>query len=144
MMKSERSRAEDNCGAASDLDVQRPHVIVPISPCDRCYAACCRQNGHEFAAILQGDQERRRFAAFAIDVSIAGAGLSPCVERVLPYVDGKCQFLGADDRCTIFDDRPLACRQFECAPQLHQFGRERHGTFLVRNPRVLQLLQCGS
>ena len=43
-------------------------------------------------------------------------------ERVLPYVDGRCQFLGDDDRCTIYDDRPANCRRFECAPGYHHAG----------------------
>lgn len=111
------------------------------SPCERCYAACCRQNGHAFAAVLQGEAERRKFAAFAVDATFARADGTVTSERVLPYVNGKCQFLGDDDRCTIYDDRPLACRQFECVAHFHRDGAGRHGEFLLRNPRVLTLLE---
>lgn len=109
-----------------------------ISPCHKCFAACCKQNGHEFAALLQGD-EVRRFAAFAQRVTIRQDDLLR-VEHVLPYVSGKCQFLGDDDLCTIYEDRPAACRAFECAPHFHRDGLGRHGEFLVRNPRVLAIL----
>lgn len=111
----------------------------PASPCHRCFAACCRQNGHDFAAILTAD-EARRFAAYSVTVTIRGREGLIC-ERVLPYVDGKCQFLGSDDRCTIYEDRPAACRAFECAPQLDAAGPGLHGEFLRRNPRVLLILQ---
>jgi Fe-S-cluster containining protein len=60
-------------------------------------------------------------------------------ERVLPYRDGRCQFLDADDRCTIYDDRPVNCRRFECAPGFHHDGN--HSEFLRRNPDVLAMLE---
>ena len=85
-------------------------AILGESPCDECFAACCKQNGHDFAVLLQGD-EVRKFAPFAIDVHIQrGAQLIP--ERVLPYRNNRCQFLGDDDRCTIYEDRPDTCRNF--------------------------------
>lgn len=118
-----------------------PSSSATRSPCDRCYAACCRQNGHEFAAVLQGDVERRRFAAYSVEATFVRADGSAHVQRVLPYVDGRCQFLGDDDRCTIYEDRPAACRQFECADHFHRDGAGRHGEFLIRNPRVLKLLE---
>ena len=58
-------------------------AIVGASPCGACAANCCKQNGHEFAVLLRGD-EVRRFAAFAIDVRIEEG-----FERVLPYVGGR-------------------------------------------------------
>jgi Fe-S-cluster containining protein len=115
-------------------------AILGASPCHLCNAACCRQNGHEFAVLLQGDDERRRFAAFSAGVTLhRDDGL--VVERVLPYRDGQCPFLGDDDRCTIYVDRPAACRAFECAPRFNEGGViGAHGAFLRRNPRVLRTL----
>ena len=114
-------------------------AILGDSPCDLCFAACCRQNGHEYAALLQGD-EVRKFAAFAVDVPIRHDG-QLISERVLPYVNGRCQFLGEDERCTIYDDRPRACREFQCVPHFNREGIDQHGSFLQRNPRVLRMLQ---
>lgn len=114
-------------------------AIVGDSPCGECNAACCRQNGHDYAALLRG-AEVRRFAPFAVDVPIrTSRGIR--LERVLPYVDGRCQFLGDDDRCTIYDDRPRACRAFQCIDHFNAAGPGRHGPFLQRNPHVLRLLE---
>ena len=84
-------------------------AILGASPCDRCVAACCKQNGHEFAAILDED-EHARFGPFAQLVSLKRSDGALVSEFVLPYRDGRCQFLGADDRCTIYDDRPRVSR----------------------------------
>jgi Fe-S-cluster containining protein len=91
--------------------------------------------------VLLETDEWRRFAPFCVEVRI-DAG--PCVttERVLPYRDGRCQFLGTDDRCTIYEDRPANCRRFECAPGYHASGSDVsvHSEFLRRNPDVRELL----
>jgi Fe-S-cluster containining protein len=116
-------------------------AVVGESPCELCTAACCKQNGHEFAALLR-DEEVRRFAPFAVDVALTGADGSLRYERVLPYVAGRCQFLGGDDRCTIYEDRPRACRAFQCVTSYNARGIGVHGTFLERNPRVRDLLEA--
>ena len=115
-------------------------AILGQSPCHNCHAACCRQNGHDYAAILRGE-EIRRFAPFAVKVPIRRAGRI-VVEHALPYIKGRCQFLGADNRCTIYEDRPRACRDFQCLPHFNAEGVGRHGPFLQRNPKVLKLLEC--
>jgi Fe-S-cluster containining protein len=116
-------------------------AILGSSPCDRCTAACCKQNGHEYAVLLEGD-ERRKFAAFAVDALMAGDACS-VVEKVLPYREGRCVFLGGDDRCTIYEDRPMNCRRFECVTGYHQAGADltTHSRFLSLNPAVRRLLE---
>ena len=117
-------------------------AILGDSPCDLCTAACCRQNGHEFAVLLEGEGERRRFAAFAEDVPVEHEG-GITLERVIPYRDGRCVFLGTDDRCTIYDDRPGNCRRFQCVTGYHLGGGQvgRHSRFLDQNRTVLGLLE---
>jgi Fe-S-cluster containining protein len=114
-------------------------AILGDSPCHLCTAACCKQNGHAYAALLRGD-EVRRFAPFAIDVPIETDG-RVVFERVLPYRDGRCQFLGEDDRCTIYEDRPTSCRLFQCVEHYNRRGIGRHEEFLKRNPTVLRMLE---
>jgi Fe-S-cluster containining protein len=118
-------------------------AIFGDCPCDSCIAACCKQDGHEYAVLLEGD-ERRKFAAFSMGVRIDTGGRTT-TERVLPYVNGRCQFLGHDDRCTIYEDRPINCRRFECISGFHFRGGnlEAHSEFLKRNPRVRELLEGG-
>jgi Fe-S-cluster containining protein len=116
-------------------------AILGDNPCHLCTAACCKQNGHDYAALLQGD-EVRKFAAFAIDARIdTGGARGVVVEKVLPYVNGRCQFLGEDDRCTIYEDRPAACRAFGCVGDFNREGIGAHGLFLRRNAPVLRILQ---
>jgi Fe-S-cluster containining protein len=115
-------------------------AIVGASPCGACAANCCKQNGHEFAVLLRGD-EVRRFAAFSTHVRIERAPGDLVTERVLPYADGRCQFLGPDDRCTIYEDRPASCREFECARYFNAGGVGRHGRFLELNPDVRARLE---
>lgn len=116
-------------------------AILGASPCHLCRANCCKQNGHDYGVLL-AEAEWRRFAPFCEEVRI-DAGACITIERVLPYRDGRCQFLGSDDRCTIYDDRPSNCRRFECAPGYHEGGSDigRHSAFLRRNSDVLAMLE---
>jgi hypothetical protein len=129
-------------GGPQGRGLRRPRTlriaILGECPCHLCTAACCKQNGHDYAALLQGD-EVRKFAAFSIDARIA-SGDRVVVEKVLPYVNGRCQFLGEDDRCTIYPDRPQACRAFACVEHFNSDGIGAHGPFLKPNAPVLQLL----
>jgi Fe-S-cluster containining protein len=118
-------------------------AILGSSPCDLCYAACCKQNGHEWSVLLQTDEERRRFAPWTVDAAVHD-GKRVVVEKVLPYRDGRCVFLGDDDRCAIYEVRPLSCRQFECVRDFNRAGAApvgSHGRFLTLNPRVRALLE---
>lgn len=104
--------------------------------------------------LLQTDEERRRFAAWSVTIAVrdhggpggGGGGAGIRHERVIPYRGGhadgvpRCPFLGDDDRCTIYEDRPLACRRFECTRHFNQHGVGRHGLFLRGNPRVAAVL----
>ena len=117
---------------------RRRIAILGASPCGQCRANCCKQNGHEYAVLLRPD-EYARFGPFSAVVAIESDGRRVC-ELVLPYVGGRCQFLGADDRCTIYDDRPQSCREFECVRYYNSGGVGSHGRFLELNPDVRRLL----
>jgi Fe-S-cluster containining protein len=116
-------------------------AILGDSPCDLCTAACCRQNGHAYAVLLEGD-ERRKFAPWAADVPIERGDGRTTFERVLPYVAGRCPFLGDDDRCTVYPDRPVNCRRFQCVSGYHHGGADltSHSHFLDLNPAVVRVL----
>jgi Fe-S-cluster containining protein len=116
-------------------------AIAGPSPCHLCYAACCRRSVAEFAVLLEGD-ERRRFAPFAVDVPIRQPDGSVITERVLPYTDdGRCQFLENETgRCSIYEQRPVNCRRFECVPRFNREGLGRHDLWLSGNLRVAAML----
>ena len=117
-------------------------AVVGASPCGQCRAACCVRSVSEYAVLLQTDEERRRFAAWSLSLPVRDAAGTLHYERVLPYRQetGRCAFLGDDNRCTVYDDRPLACRQFECTRHFNRHGVGRHGRFLQGNPDVADLL----
>lgn len=116
-------------------------AVVGASPCGKCDAACCRQTATEFAVLLQTDEERRRFAPWAITLPIRdGAGILRH-ERVIAYRDGRCPFLDDDHRCAIYEQRPSGCRAFECTRYFRTSPGRSDGMFLQRNPRVAALLE---
>ena len=114
-------------------------AIIGQSPCEACDAACCRRTVSEYAVLLQGEDEIRRFGPWSTTLAIDDGGTIRH-ERVIPYrpTTGRCPFLGEDDRCTIYEDRPRACRAFECTR--HFDPRRGHGHFLRGNTRVVELL----
>jgi Fe-S-cluster containining protein len=116
-------------------------AIIGPSPCERCDAACCKQNGCGYSVLLE-PEEYARFRPFALDLPVLHDG-RVVVEMVLPYRDGKCIFLGDDDRCTIYEDRPASCRKFECTKYFNNGGSTpgRHEAFIERNPRVKAMLE---
>jgi Fe-S-cluster containining protein len=116
-------------------------AITGQSPCETCWARCCKQKGHDYAVLLL-ESEYARFGPFAADVVIADRGIR-VVEKVLPYCDGRCQFLDDDDRCLIYEDRPHYCRRFQCVRAFHHGGVDvsSHGEFLKRNRDVLEMLE---
>ena len=119
------------------------HIRLAIrgaSPCGDCFAACCRKSVSEYAILLQGEDERRRFGPWTVTLPVADAAGEVRHEAVIPYRDEVCPFLDGDtDLCTIYDDRPRSCREFECTR--HFDPRRGHGYFLRGNPRVVALLQ---
>lgn len=111
-------------------------AIVGPSPCDRCDAACCKQSAWPYAVLLQSEDERRRFLPWSTTTLLSDADGSTQTVQVIGYRDGRCPFLSNDDRCSIYDDRPLSCRQFECT---RRFGQD--STFFVVNSRAERLLR---
>ena len=114
-------------------------AILGQSPCHACRANCCKQNGHDYAVLLE-PREYARFRPFSTPIAVNRNG-TPVQERVLPYTtDGRCQFLDAANRCTIYEDRPASCRRFECVTFYNAGGLGKHARFLHLNPDVRQLL----
>jgi len=99
-------------------------------PCEKCQAYCCKQRGHDFAVLLADDEVEQ----------YEHAGLNKDQEWCLPYVDGKCVYLGDDDRCSIYDRRPQLCRDFNCVLGYKLKG-DCHSYFLEDHPEVVSLIE---
>jgi Fe-S-cluster containining protein len=54
---------------------------------------------------------------------------------VLRHQRGRCRYLGADDRCTIYASRPLGCRIFPFDPDFNRKGE-------LRRLRLIQVTEC--
>lgn len=107
-------------------------------PCAACDGACCKQTHHEFAVILD-DEEAGGFPE-AVEAADGMGGKN----WWLPYEDGRCIFLGGDDRCTIYPRRPRACQTFNCVSGWgirNYNGIRGSSCFLEDNPRVNDLIE---
>ncbi len=77
-------------------------------PCDAC-TACCRSS--YFVHI--GPDETRTLRRIPRELLFAAPG-RPAGHVVLGYDErGHCPML-VDDACSIYEDRPLTCRKFDC------------------------------
>jgi len=54
---------------------------------------------------------------------------------VLRHEGGGCRYLGEDDRCTIYGQRPLGCRIFPFDPTFHEQGK-------LRRLKLIQATEC--
>jgi Fe-S-cluster containining protein len=72
-------------------------------PCIECRGTCCKT--HDAIALDDG--------------------------TTLWFVNGRCPNLDATDRCSIYETRPQACRDFDCSA---------NAGFRRMNPRVATLL----
>jgi len=77
-------------------------------PCDGC-TACCRSSF--FVHI--GPDETASLSRIPRELLVRAPGLPPGY-MVLGYDErGHCPML-VDDQCSIYEDRPLTCRKFDC------------------------------
>jgi uncharacterized protein len=77
-------------------------------PCDEC-SACCR-TAH---FIHVRSEEKRARARIPRGLLVPAPGLPPG-NFVLGYNEsGRCPML-VDERCSIYEDRPIACRTYDC------------------------------
>lgn len=111
-------------------------------PCDGCTGVCCKSPVHKFAVILQ-PEEQDNYEHVWLDEdgnSIKAGGTAP-FNPVIPYKDGKCIYLGSDNRCTIYERRPTLCREFSCLSGYRKHGDKGHGFFLEDHPEVVELIE---
>ena len=104
-------------------------------PCHACRGACCKLSPHH---------KKPRYAhAVTLNESDRGNPRIRAVSRkkfgdwVIPHRQGQCPFLDGNDRCKIYEVRPLLCQEFNCRDCNHN----PRSLFLQLNPEVLTLLQ---
>lgn len=85
------------------------------SICEGCPGRCCSLKtwGFDHVQLTMQESERPLFADHIVWVKLNG---SKNTSPVLPLKDG-CRFLGSDNRCTIYKERPQACRLYMCTDE---------------------------
>lgn len=90
-------------------------VVLPVlgnrqdAPCDRCTGLCCTSAaGFNALHVYRYEAFARYFAEWLIpNQSMIG-------DYTLRFVNDRCPLLQADGRCGAYDQRPVACRAFNC------------------------------
>lgn len=121
------------------LPTRSSFMKTPLPPCEHCSAYCCKQRGHDFAVLLEEHEVERFDQACLVRDVVPNLGITDS-EWCLPYKDGKCVYLGDDDKCTIYESRPERCREFNCVNGYKCKG-EYHSYFLEDHPEVVKLIE---
>jgi Fe-S-cluster containining protein len=96
-MKDEIAQAYSN---------HRDLVTELSEACDGCPGRCCTGRFWSSAELSEHEQTIPLFA----DVMVKDdAG-----KHVIPFVEDRCTFLSKLGKCSIYEDRPVACRSYVC------------------------------
>src|SRR5579862_5599800 len=83
--------------------------------CTTC-AHCCRT----LQIVVDSKDIRRLSARLGMTpLQFSRRYVQVAEDRTKHFASTPCPFLGADNRCTVYEDRPQACRDF---PYLHEKG----------------------
>lgn len=93
-----------------DRDVLKP---LKRLDCGTCVAACCKVAGYVDLSLLDA-QRLADFLGISIGTFLDTYTIRYDDERVIKLFGDRCRFLGADDRCTVYEARPQTCRDYLC------------------------------
>lgn len=126
---------------------------------DRCKADCCRGPIPMPRALLEKRTPVRRIidmrdlgdgmvlvmAADETKSTVGGGVPSPMyVERPgAPKLFGCCPFLGLDNRCTVYEDRPPVCREFGTESHLYMTCSYQASDGRVRSRQERRRVEAG-
>lgn len=104
--------------------------------CDSCSGVCCKQSDNRpFAVMLVDGDNAEDYQTIEAD-----DGIDDDVKvKAIPYRDGKCIYLSDENRCTIYEKRPVLCREFYCFTNYDP--EKRLSFFLEDNPEVVELIE---
>ncbi len=98
-------------------------------PCEQCTAACCKQTTQPAAVMLE--EYEIDYESILVNDCLMG------IVRAIPYVNNKCFYL-TDNKCSIYDRRPVRCREFNC---VLGYNKNRFSFFLEDHPDVVRLIE---
>ncbi len=89
--------------------------LLPVD-CGKCYAACCRGPGR----VLFISQEEAE--AKGLETQALGT-----LHYLKMHEDGTCWYLDTyENKCTIYENRPEKCKQFDCRDYADSVGMLDH------------------
>lgn len=108
------------------LVVETTDAVWKQIDCTAC-ANCCRT-----LQIVVDNKDIRRLAA-RLGMTLAQFSrryVQVDTDKTKYFASPPCPFLGPDNRCTVYEDRPQACRDF---PFLHSEGFRRRTLVMIQN-----------
>lgn len=97
-------------------------------PCARCTGVCCTtQAGWRFVTLTKREQKLPLFQGQLAVHPPTG------LKGFWFLQSGRCPYLGPQGRCSIYQNRPFNCRNFDCR-------KPGVGRFLELNPLVKSLI----
>ncbi len=107
------------------MSVQAPAEAGLRFECTQC-GLCCTVRG-DYACVYVDDTECGKLADFlGLDLEVLKKRFTFVDEdgwQQLRFRQGRCAFLGAEGRCSVYEARPLQCRTFPFWPELIRRGR---------------------
>jgi len=101
-------------------------------PCDACTAICCKFRGYDYSVILEPEE------ADAFPEAVRSLAENA---MVIPSREGKCIFLDPNDKCSIYERRPIRCQQFNCTVGYRCKPDGRHSFLLEDYPKLVELIE---
>lgn len=114
-------------------EAAEPTEVLPDPPCSHCTAECCRR----FRTVCLTDEEGKAGKykdTFETEQGVRGSRFH------MEILNNRCGYLQDDNRCGIYEDRPLACRNWTCLWGFGKYGGLDHSSFLISNPQVADLI----
>lgn len=107
------------------------------NPCSLCKASCCRDyiiTVTSFDVLRVAEKTKKKPSEFSIlspatMLNMDDSTVLECYSNgqrydyVLAFKSHPCCFLGADNRCTIYDCTPFTCRRYPISPNGKLFSR---------------------
>jgi Fe-S-cluster containining protein len=119
--------------ALDTLVLETTDTIWRQIDCTTC-ANCCRT-----LQIVVDEKDIRRLARrFAMTPrDFTAQYVQTDADKTRFFAVSPCPFLGADNRCTVYEDRPQACRDF---PYLHEKNVRSRSLTMVENTAVCPIV----
>ena len=78
-----------------------------------CGARCCRNYQHKVQVVFMNETEAMRLKAINPEAPIVPGNGS---DKWAMFLGDGCVFLASDNKCSVYEQRPMACQTFPTKP----------------------------